>query len=154
MDKIKISCPECGTQLSVDPRAAGRKGKCPSCAEIMTIPNQSTVPEANPLINSQPKALMRKTKKCPFCGEEILLEAVKCKHCGEFLNASPQPSEPKQKKAMVTRPAGCVLQLVAAVLIIGGVLGLAGGETATGLVMILIGIPILYFGRQTKATMK
>jgi predicted RNA-binding Zn-ribbon protein involved in translation (DUF1610 family) len=28
----------------------------------------------------------RKTKKCPFCGEVILYEAIKCRFCGEFLN--------------------------------------------------------------------
>lgn len=26
------------------------------------------------------------TKKCPFCAEEILADAAKCKHCGEWLN--------------------------------------------------------------------
>lgn len=34
-----------------------------------------------------------KFKNCAFCGEEILVSAIKCKHCGEFTDGRATPKQ-------------------------------------------------------------
>jgi len=36
-------------------------------------------------------------KLCPFCAEEIQDKAIKCKHCGEFLDGSTPPRLAEKK---------------------------------------------------------
>ena len=37
-------------------------------------------------------AAIASLRKCSFCAEEILADAKKCKHCGEFVNRAPSKS--------------------------------------------------------------
>lgn len=45
-------------------------------------------------------------KKCPFCAEEIQLEAIKCKHCGEWLNNREISDNSEQLKDLYDQDIG------------------------------------------------
>ncbi len=50
-------------------------------------------------------------KKCPFCAEDVQDEAIKCKHCSEFLDSSFSPRVEKEALPWYFRTTFIVLAL-------------------------------------------
>ncbi len=87
-----IECPECGNSMEVSANLTGKKGRCPECGTVFTVresqekADDPSLPPDNTSAIEPGDEKSSETKRCPFCGEEILARARKCKHCGEFLN--------------------------------------------------------------------
>ena len=65
----------------------------------------NTPPPAQPVSIPQPAAVAQ-IKPCMFCGENIALSAIKCKHCNEFLDGRPRETAVMQQPvAYVQQPA-------------------------------------------------
>lgn len=75
---ITFNCDKCDQYIVIDETGVGQIVDCPKCNQSLTVPPASSqVPPAA-------------KKKCPFCAEDIMATAVKCKHCGSMLAGSSQ----------------------------------------------------------------
>jgi membrane protein YdbS with pleckstrin-like domain len=93
MPDVKFNCPHCKQSLEAPADMLGQLIDCPSCSQAIEVPRTQPRPAAPP---PTPQKL---TRPCPFCSEEIQFTAVKCKHCGEFLDGhSQQTQAPKATK--------------------------------------------------------
>ncbi len=110
----KAKCPKCGAPLSV-PKSASAVASSPK-PEVSRVPETApsgiaaplalatAVRPPAPVINPVPSvtAVERNSsdyKDCPFCGEDILAKAKKCKHCGETLDVTLRAAEEAKRES-------------------------------------------------------
>jgi len=62
-------------------------------------------------IDTQPR-VQNLLKKCPFCSEAILMEAKKCKYCGEFLDSELRASTKKVSQPVWNPSIAAALSLL------------------------------------------
>ncbi|TXT22372.1 MAG: RDD domain-containing protein, partial [Planctomycetota bacterium] len=129
----------CGKALKAPDALAGKKAKCPDCGAIVPVPravldaeeitdkppplpkskakvaNDEDEPDFEDIADDEADAPADKSaqrKACPMCGEQIAASAVKCRYCGEVLDARIRS---RGRARSVDDYAGFWLRFVAAV---------------------------------------
>lgn len=94
---IIVDCSSCGSRLRVSDDKAGRRGKCPKCQAILTIPLQSQEPiqtialadvESDPPPAEQSREYSSPAPSgegCPSCDGPLPAKARICAQCGIYL---------------------------------------------------------------------
>lgn len=77
----------CGQDLEISVGRLGRHIVCPMCSRTL-IPISATPTGDTDNVSLRTATPAETQRPCPSCGEMILKVARKCRHCGEFVEAS------------------------------------------------------------------
>ena len=72
---------------------------------------------------------MDETKRCPYCGEEILAVAVKCKHCGSAIEG---PAVTVKKQFGMRKPFKIAAVVIVALFAAGVIVNINAGRSLFG----------------------
>ncbi len=89
---INFNCSECGVKIAIKDEFAGKKGRCPKCKAVLTIPAAAAPPdpgEYDLALEDGSEAEARgiatdaeSRRKCPGCGVPMAEVLVVCPRCG------------------------------------------------------------------------
>lgn len=133
---IEFSC-QCGKQIKVSEKFAGRRAKCPGCGEPVVIPSLDA-PDDEIDGNLLYEALgdtsgAPEEVKCPKCDRSMPVNAVVCSHCGynrvarshvQLTQAANAPKPKRDFSGPIMTIAGIDLTWVRLIVLIAVVIGL------------------------------
>lgn len=121
---ILVICPSCNSRLKAPEQLAGKFVQCPKCKTRVEVPGSghsswsqasTSPPPAEQPTNYPPPAVtppsppavanvvftgpVPTVKQCPFCAEQIHVDALKCKHCGETIDPALRSAEESRRLA-------------------------------------------------------
>jgi ribosomal protein L37AE/L43A len=93
-----FDCPHCNQAIDADDSLTSQVVACPSCSKELTVPSVHEEVSALRMPNQGDGSVGEDDnelhmKTCPFCAEEIKVQAIKCKHCNSMLDASPTQTQ-------------------------------------------------------------
>lgn len=127
---IEANCDNCGSRLKAPDHAAGRTLRCPKCQ------HPTLVPELIAAIAQPPG----RTRTCPFCAEQIAIQAIKCRHCSSMLDGSYSPATGSRQVQPSSPPKDPLLMALLSGCCIAGLGQIIVGQTTKGIVFLLANI--------------
>jgi predicted amidophosphoribosyltransferase len=109
---IRIECPKCRRELSTSEAEAGSSMRCPTCGTPFAVPGPTSFKGIPVFAKASRDEPTHDERLCPYCSEAIKATAIKCKHCGEFLDGHDDDSLEARPTRDMNRGIAAVLSLV------------------------------------------
>lgn len=152
-------CPHCQTKYQIGPTQYGKRVRCAKCGKgfqadvgppglspeppefFDELFSQIEMPDEPQRVASDPAPLAPDTRPCPFCAEQIAINAIKCRFCGSMLvpvygpsdHNVIRPTESPQNPLLMAILSGCC---------IAGLGQMIMGQVAKGIVCLIVAIAL------------
>jgi DNA-directed RNA polymerase subunit M/transcription elongation factor TFIIS len=102
-----MNCPGCQATLRLRDDMAGKKIKCPRCAQLIKVPTPEGVTaeaaapggEITAEVAAKSEGEPAATRRCPACGERIAVTARQCRYCQADVEEAERAEAPAQRRS-------------------------------------------------------